>query len=123
MGEIVLNVWPASGAGNIVVVPSAYKGTITKVQIIYGSSRLTVPASLKIGDRCELHAFGKLDPSSQGGTCGIRATITKPDGSQLTGYQNRGDASPGEELEYSIMNISIDESGTWVASVVFYKVT
>jgi len=120
MGE-TLNTW----SGNIISVPAAYKGTITKVVIRKDSSDLTAPASLKVGDSCELHAFGKLDASSVAVKCGMRATVIKPDGSSLTGqYQMTTKQDPGQELRFPIMNIAIDKAGMWTANVVeYYTIT
>jgi hypothetical protein len=113
----------ATWLGNILSVPEPYKGTITKVVIRKDSSDLSTPASLKVGDSCELHGFGRLDASSVAVRCGMRATVTKPDTTQLSGkYEMSTKQDPGQELRFSIMNISVDKAGSWSAVVEYYAI-
>ena len=98
-----------------------YVGNITSVVIRKGTSDLAVPATLKMGDAVELHAFGYLDSSSPAVVCGMRATVTKPGGQTLTGqYEMTTKQNPGQTLRFSIMNISIDQPGQWTAVIEYY---
>jgi hypothetical protein len=105
---------------SVSLTPS-YTGQITGVVIRKNSSDLSVPASLKVGDSCELHAFGKLASTSPAVKCGMKATVTKPDTTQLSGkYEMSTKQDPGQELRFSIMNISVDKAGSWSAVIDYY---
>jgi hypothetical protein len=107
---------------SVTLAPS-YAGQITRVVIRKNSSDLLVPASLKIGDSCELHGFGKLASTSPAVKCGMRATVTKPDLTQLSGkYEMITKQDPGQELRFSIMNISVDKAGSWSAVIEYYAI-
>jgi len=103
---------------NVSLTP-AYKGTITSVVIRKDSSDLSVPASLKMGDSCELHAFGRNDNGAT--RMGMEATITKPDGSVITGkHDMTTQQDQGQTLRFSIANISVNQAGTYSAQIRYY---
>lgn len=120
MGETL-----ATWYGNIITVPTAYKGSITSVLIRKDSADLPVPASLKVGDSCELHVLARLDSTSLAVKCGVKANISKPNGSIITGQKDMITAqNPGQELRFTVMSFIIDQSGAWIAnSIEYYTIT
>lgn len=112
----------ASWSGNIAQV-GGYVGQITSVVIRKGSQDLAVPAALTLNDSVELHAFGYLSSSSPAVKCGMSATVTKPDGTTQTGkYEMLTQQNPGQTLRFSIMNLAINQSGTWKAAISYYAI-
>lgn len=111
------------GWGTIMGIGAAYAGTITRVAIRYGNTSYTVPWAPPLGAGVELWGYGLLAASSPATKCGMTCIVKKPDGTVLNGQFNMSSKqNPGQELYFSMLNIVVDQAGTWTAYITYYTI-
>lgn len=115
--------WPADGSWGTVMQIGGYAGTITRIAIRYGSTSYTVPYSPPFGAGVELWGYGQLSASSPATKTGMNCVVKKPDGTYLNGQFNMSSKqNPGQELYFAMLNIVVDQTGTWQAIIRYYTI-